>query len=296
MVRPTANNVSEFGKSWGWLIALIVIGLSSYGERAGWWTPEQGAMIRAVPLPMESEPAKVTPPVPVLQLIVTDSGGQPIEAPAVGSVQVDAGRLIMVTSSGSVGPTDWRATPVGQCQAVRIAGVGYAFLLEDDSAWVDAACIDWSGQQQSTVRIAAKARRKPDPVDPPPDTKPQPQISQPAVDALLQYGRGVADAFEAAARQYDQHVPASTIAADMATALKPARVESFTPLMQKLNELRPAAGATDAQKAASDAASAAVLRAWAVQLRGPKTTQVDKSAAAIARLDAIIDAIERVNP
>ena len=91
-----------------------------------------------------------------------------------------------------------------------------------------------------------------------------------AADCLRVYGNRIADAFEQSAEQFDRHVSSSVIINDMGDALKPARIESFLPLMQKLNKLRPESGASDEQRTAADGTRSMLLREWAVQLRKRK--------------------------
>ena len=84
------------------------------------------------------------------------------------------------------------------------------------------------------------------------------------------YGQGMASAFEQSAAQFRQHEPSAVILKDMGDALVPARVKSFLPLMQKLNDLRPPVGGTKGQRDAADEARAAVLEQWVKELRGEK--------------------------
>lgn len=105
-------------------------------------------------------------------------------------------------------------------------------------------------------------------------TKPTPvvieEVESNAGDCLKCYGQGVASAFEQSAAQFRKHEPSAVILKDMGDALVPARVKSFLPLMQKLNGLRPAAGATTEQRYAADEARAVALEQWAKELRGEK--------------------------
>ncbi len=109
------------------------------------------------------------------------------------------------------------------------------------------------------------------PPDPPgPDPKPPEPVSGLASECLQKYGEAVADAFDKAAKQFIQHTPSLQIITDMGNALEPARVNSFMPLMERLNELRPSPTATADQKNAADLARSKELRLWVDQLRGRK--------------------------
>lgn len=110
---------------------------------------------------------------------------------------------------------------------------------------------------------------------PPPIIKPDPKrgptlLSEvEAVMSLRAYALGVANAFESAATKFEQHVPATQICREMGDDLVPARVDSFMPLMKRLNELGPATDASDQERSAADLARAVQLRKWADQLRNP---------------------------
>lgn len=91
-----------------------------------------------------------------------------------------------------------------------------------------------------------------------------------ASESHRQYGLMMAEVFEKSATQFRQHVPSPKILKDMGDGLVPARVDSFMPLMQKLNDLRPSPGATEAQRNAADEARANMLDQWAKELRGDK--------------------------
>ncbi len=105
------------------------------------------------------------------------------------------------------------------------------------------------------------------PVPPHPSPAPSPPVTADAADCLRVYGGRIADAFERSADQFDLHQPSSVIISDMGDALKPARIESFLPLMRKLNDLRPEAGAGDERRATADGDRSKLLREWAEQLR-----------------------------
>lgn len=115
------------------------------------------------------------------------------------------------------------------------------------------------------IQFVAPVKPTPNPI------KVEPKVYKAvASDSLRQYGLMMADVFDKSASQFRQHTPSSKILKDMGDGLVPARVDSFMPLMQKLNELRPSPGATDAQRNAADEARAVVLEQWAKQLRGEK--------------------------
>jgi hypothetical protein len=75
-----------------------------------------------------------------------------------------------------------------------------------------------------------------------------------AADGLRTYGSKIADAFERAADQSEKNVPVVQVINEMGDALKAARVDSFTPLMERLNGLE-------------SLSRAKLLRQWAAELR-----------------------------
>ncbi len=104
---------------------------------------------------------------------------------------------------------------------------------------------------------------------PAPTPQPQPTVAT-ADQCLRDYGRGLADTFEVAADQFEQHQPSREIADRMGDSQRDARLKAFMPLMQRLSEANPTDTASDSERDAADLARASLLRKWAAELRGVK--------------------------
>lgn len=104
---------------------------------------------------------------------------------------------------------------------------------------------------------------------PTPEPKPSPVIVT-ADRCLADYGSGLADTFEKAADQFEQHQPASQIAEQMGDSQRDARIKAFMPLMERLSEANPTDTASGSERDAADLARASLLRKWAKELRGAK--------------------------
>lgn len=99
----------------------------------------------------------------------------------------------------------------------------------------------------------------PKPVPPAPPT-PVVVVETDAKACLEEYGRRLADTFEASAAAFEKREPPMSVIKQMADDQQAARINAFMPLMKKLNEFN---GRPDA-----DAARSKQLREWAKQLRG----------------------------
>lgn len=104
---------------------------------------------------------------------------------------------------------------------------------------------------------------------PSPEPKPTPVIVT-ADRCLADYGSGLADTFERAAEQFEQHQPANQIAETMGDSQRDARLRAFMPLMEQLSEANPTDTASNSERDAADLVRASLLRRWAAELRGAK--------------------------
>lgn len=104
-----------------------------------------------------------------------------------------------------------------------------------------------------------------------PHVEPQPQPTVATADQCLRdYGRGLADTFEVAAHQFEQHQPSTKIAEQMGDSQRDARVRAFLPLMEQLTAANPTDTVSGSERDAADIARAQLLRKWAAELRGVK--------------------------
>lgn len=175
--------IKDFLKSYGWLVTLIVMGISFYGEKQGWWTAEQGAMIRTVPLMEQqkkqpaTEQAQVladdlpTPApalLPVAQIDVIDVAGKSLDV-STGSIEVPANIPVIITASNSVRSTlAWGRTKTAG-HAIAIPD-GWVLVPSPGESTTFFLAVQ-SGDVLATTQLLVTCELAP---NPPPDDEPIP--------------------------------------------------------------------------------------------------------------------------